>query len=393
MEEGAMGNGIGQDSELEAPECMVSPPSSLRPIGSLPVLWQHAACTSNPHGTAAPLLYERMESVAANLECMAALSVKSVILSPRTSHTATIVIMASFTNSFVVFSIISLLACSINAQLSPNFYASTCPNVQNIVRVEMVQAVIREPRLGASILRLFFHDCFVNVGFQCLAQGCDASILLDDTATFTGEKNALPNQNSVRGFEVIDTIKTRVEATCNATVSCADILALAARDGVVLLGGPSWTVPLGRRDARTANQSAANNDLPAPFANLSALISGFAAKGLNADDMTALSGSHTIGQAQCFTFRSRIYNDTNIDPNFAATRRSTCPVSGGDSNLGPLDIQTMNKFDNKYYENLEAQRGLFHSDQELFNGGSQDALVRAIVLIMPCFSEISLLLW
>lgn len=97
-------------------ECMVSPPSSLRPIGSLPVLWQHAACTSNPHGTAAPLLYERcekirtlagpflwcptflilrvilfsMESVAANLECMAALSVKSVILSPRTSHTATV---------------------------------------------------------------------------------------------------------------------------------------------------------------------------------------------------------------------------------------------------------------------------------------------------------------
>ncbi|CBI22008.3 unnamed protein product, partial [Vitis vinifera] len=144
----------------------------------------------------------------------------------------------------------------------------------------MVQAVIREPRMGASILRLFFHDCFVN--------GCDASILLDDTATFTGEKNALPNQNSVRGFEVIDTIKTRVEAACKATVSCADILALAARDGVVLLGGPSWTVPLGRRDARTANQSAANNDLPAPFANLSALISGFAAKGLNADDMTAL---------------------------------------------------------------------------------------------------------
>ena len=44
-------------------ECMVSPPSSLRPIGSLPVLWQHAACTSNPHGTAAPLLYERCEKI------------------------------------------------------------------------------------------------------------------------------------------------------------------------------------------------------------------------------------------------------------------------------------------------------------------------------------------
>jgi hypothetical protein len=68
-----------------------------------------------------------------------------------------------------------------------------------------------------------------------LLQGCDGSILLDDTATFTGEKNANPNRNSARGFEVIDTIKTRVEAACNATVSCADILALAARDGVVLV--------------------------------------------------------------------------------------------------------------------------------------------------------------
>lgn len=66
-------------------------------------------------------------------------------------------------------------------------------------------------------------------------QGCDGSILLDDTATFTGEKNAGPNINSARGFDVIDTIKTQVEAACKATVSCADILALASRDGVNLV--------------------------------------------------------------------------------------------------------------------------------------------------------------
>ena len=66
-------------------------------------------------------------------------------------------------------------------------------------------------------------------------QGCDGSILLDDTPTFTGEKNAFPNRDTARGFEVIDKIKTEVEATCKNTVSCADILALAARDGVDLV--------------------------------------------------------------------------------------------------------------------------------------------------------------
>lgn len=58
---------------------------------------------------------------------------------------------------------------------------------------------------------------------------------MDDTATLTGEKDAFPNRNSLRGFDVIDTIKTRVEAACKDTVSCADILALVARDGTVLV--------------------------------------------------------------------------------------------------------------------------------------------------------------
>lgn len=278
---------------------------------------------------------------------------------------------------FFAVSIISLLACSsANAQLSLNFYAQTCRNLPTIVRDVMRQTVAREPRMAASILRLFFHDCFV--------QGCDGSILLDDTATFTGEKNALPNRNSARGFEVIDAIKTRVEAACKNTVSCADILALAARDGVVLLGGPSWQVPLGRRDSRTASLSAANSDLPSPFADLATLIARFTAKGLTARDMTVLSGGHTLGVSQCSLFRNRIYNETNIDPNFAATRRATCPASGGDTNLAPFD-NTPTRFDNSYYRNLVAQRGLLHSDQQLFNGGSQDATVRAYSISAAIF--------
>jgi peroxidase len=58
---------------------------------------------------------------------------------------------------------------------------------------------------------------------------------LDDTATLQGEKNAGPNAGSLRGFEVIDTIKSQVEASCGGVVSCADILALAAKDSVNLV--------------------------------------------------------------------------------------------------------------------------------------------------------------
>jgi len=145
------------------------------------------------------------------------------------------------------------------------------------------------------------------------------------------------------------------------------------------LGGPSWAVPLGRRDATTASQSAANTDLPPPTANVTTLISLFATKGLNARDMTALSGAHTIGQARCTTFRAHIYNETNINPNFAASLQASCPgpASGtGNDNLAPLDLQSPNRFDNGYFQGLMAKRGLLHSDQELFNGGSQDGLVR-----------------
>ncbi|KAE8713471.1 Peroxidase 4 [Hibiscus syriacus] len=225
--------------------------------------------------------------------------------------------------------------------------------------------------MGASLVRLFFHDCFVN--------GCDGSLLLDDTSSFTGEKTAAPNNNSVRGFEVVDAIKAQVEKVCPGVVSCADILALAARDSVVILGGPDWDVKLGRRDSKTASFSAANSGvIPPPTATLGQLINRFNARGLSAKDMVALSGAHTIGKARCVLFRNRIYNETNIDGSFAKIRQSSCPrTSGsGDNNLAPLDVETQNSFDLKYFINLLNKKGLLHSDQILFNGGSTDSLVK-----------------
>uniref|UniRef100_A0A453HNR4 Plant heme peroxidase family profile domain-containing protein n=1 Tax=Aegilops tauschii subsp. strangulata TaxID=200361 RepID=A0A453HNR4_AEGTS len=92
-------------------------------------------------------------------------------------------------------------------------------------------------------------------------------------------------------------------------------------------------------------------------------------------------GAHTIGQARCTFFRDHIYNDTNIDSGFARSRQSGCPrtAGSGDNNLAPLDLQTPTTFENDYYKNLVQKRGILHSDQELFNGGAADALVRQYI--------------
>ncbi|KAL3502195.1 hypothetical protein ACH5RR_036644 [Cinchona calisaya] len=275
-------------------------------------------------------------------------------------------------DSFATFASFSLLLLLVTmqceAQLSPTFYESTCPRALSTIRTSIRQAISRERRMAASLVRLHFHDCFV--------QGCDASVLLDETSTIQSEKTALGNNNSARGFEVIEAAKSEVEKICPGVVSCADILTLAARDASEAVGGPTWQVKLGRRDSTTASRSLANSNLPSPFSNLNDLISSFASKGLSARDMVALSGSHTIGQAQCFVFRDRVYsNGTDIDTGFASTRRRQCPRNTGNSNLAPLDLVTPNSFDNNYFKNLMQRKGLLHSDQVLFSGGSTDTVV------------------
>ncbi|CAN1240634.1 Peroxidase 4 [Linum grandiflorum] len=276
------------------------------------------------------------------------------------------------------FCLILLLAVLSSAaatgSLSPEYYLKTCPKAPAIVKAGVAAALKNETRMGASLLRLHFHDCFVN--------GCDASILLDDNATFVGEKTASPNINSTRGFEVIDKIKAQVEESCPGIVSCADILALAAMDSVVYvcLGGPWWEVGLGRRDSITASKEAAEVSLPQPTFNLSDLAGNFWAHGLSLRDMVALSGAHTIGLARCTTFRDHIYKDTDIDPPFAKWLRKICPRIGDDDVLTPLDYRTPLYFDNSYYVNLVNERGLLHSDQELYDDSpSAASIVRIYV--------------
>ncbi|KAG6773896.1 hypothetical protein POTOM_021237 [Populus tomentosa] len=199
--------------------------------------------------------------------------------------------------AFLAFSPICFCGKTTGGYLYPQFYDRSCPKAREIVNSIVAKAVAKEARMAASLLRLHFHDCFVK--------GCDASILLDSTGSITSEKGSNPNRNSARGFEVIDKIKSALEKECPKTVSCADIMALSARDSTVL----------------------------------------FKLQGLNVVDLVALSGSHTIGNARCTSFRQRLYNqsgngkpDYSLQQSFAAQLRNRCPRSGGDQNLFFLDF-------------------------------------------------------
>uniref|UniRef100_A0A6N2M3V8 peroxidase n=1 Tax=Salix viminalis TaxID=40686 RepID=A0A6N2M3V8_SALVM len=211
------------------------------------------------------------------------------------------------------------LSTACQAKLSSSFYDKSCPKAESTIRTAIRAAIARERRMAASLIRLHFHDCFVQVG------------------------------------------------------------------------GPSWAVKLGRRDSTTASRDLANTNLPSFTDSLDELKSRFHKKGLTARDMVALSGwllrptcirwlfnknNIKLLKLNIFVFdRVQIYNASNIDAGFASTRKRRCPRTGGQANLAPLDLVTPNSFDNNYFKNLMRNKGLLHSDQVLFNGGSTDSIV------------------
>ncbi|KAG8088031.1 hypothetical protein GUJ93_ZPchr0010g10305 [Zizania palustris] len=225
--------------------------------------------------------------------------------------------------------------------LSSGFYDETCPSAHDVVRRVIQDARVADPRIPASLIRLHFHDCFVN--------GCDASILLDDDLPAIATEKTVPaNDNSARGFNVIDDIKCELEKACPGVVSCADILALAAQISVQLAGGPRWRVPLGRRDATTTNIPSAE-DLPNFFDPLDKLLRKFHNVGLDHADLVALQGAHTFGRTQClFT-------------------RENCTAGRPADALDNLDDVTPDVFDNKYYGSLLHGIGKLPSDQVMLS--------------------------
>ncbi|MCL7027752.1 hypothetical protein MKW94_021221 [Papaver nudicaule] len=291
---------------------------------------------------------------------------------------------ASSRSSAFIISCVLLLAASsylssslVEAQTTPplvkglswSFYKSNCANLEKIVRDQLQIVFKKDIVQAAGLLRLHFHDCFV--------QGCDGSVLLDGSASGPGEKTAAPNLSlRAEAFKIINDLRARVHKACGRVVSCSDITALAARDAVYLSGGPDYKVPLGRKDGLNfATTEATENNLPAFFSNASVLISDLKAKNLDIIDLVALSGGHTIH-----------WRNKTMDPKFAANLKVTCPKTDT-TNTTVLDIRTPNAFDNKYYTDLVNRQGLFTSDQDLFVNTQTRPIVNSCAANQTLFFE------
>ncbi|KAL5562923.1 hypothetical protein UlMin_032670 [Ulmus minor] len=234
------------------------------------------------------------------------------------------------------------------------FYSESCKRAESIVRATVEDHFKSNPRVAPGLLRMHFHDCFRTNGAN-----------LD-----------------LRGFEVIDDAKSRLEAACPGVVSCADILALSARDSVDLTRGISWKVPTGRRDGRVS--LASDVHLPGPSDTIDVQKQQFQARGLDTQDLVTLVGAHTIGTAACEFFKYRLYNFTNtgngadpkINPSFVAQLRSLCPEKGDGTERVDLDTGSADRFDDDYFENLRDGKGVLESDQRLWNDPSTKTFVQ-----------------
>ncbi|KZV38034.1 peroxidase 43-like [Dorcoceras hygrometricum] len=284
--------------------------------------------------------------------------------------------------------IISYFVGFSQAQLQVGFYAGSCPNAEAIVSGVVQEAVVSDENTAPVLLRLHFHDCFV--------QGCEGSILID-TGAATDERHAFGHQG-VRGFDIIEKAKAQLESACPRTVSCADIVALAARDAVVLAKGPSYEVETGRRDGLVSNLRLAD-DMPDVNDSIQKLKQKFFDKGLTEKDLVLLSTAHTIGTTACFFMGQRLYtfsaesgSDPSINPGFLPELKTACPQSGDINVRLPIDRGSPQTFDKQILQNIMSGFAVLQSDASLYQDGATKSVVDSYLgilspLLGPSFED------
>ncbi|XP_031277676.1 peroxidase 29-like [Pistacia vera] len=243
---------------------------------------------------------------------------------------------------------------NVNGELELQFYKKSCPDAEKLVKEKMRKSMLNDLSTAAAILRLAFHDCQVDVIF-CL---CWIIMVL---------RICIFMNFGIRKLNVINEIKSSLEAICPETVSCADIIQLAAREAVYLTGGPYIKVLTGRRDTVSASKERADKQLPAAYISVDAFIQIFRKKNISLEDGVALMGSHTLGIGHCRNFRERLWptSDPTLSPPFSVMLQTICINPAlSDVSFAQNDA-TIFSFDNQYFIDIQTGRGLLKIDSEI----------------------------
>ncbi|KAK9072773.1 hypothetical protein SSX86_009208 [Deinandra increscens subsp. villosa] len=248
-------------------------------------------------------------------------------------------------------------------ELQLNYYSQTCPNAEEIVKEQVISLYHKHGNTAVSWLRTLFHDCMV--------QSCDASLLLESINGIQSEKISTRNMG-MRNFKYINTIKDALESSCPMTVSCADILALSARDGAVMLGGPRVEMKTGRKDSKVSHLAEIDASLPNHNDSMMYVLARFQSVGIDVEGTVALLGAHSVGRVHCLNIVDRLYPtvDPTMDPNYAKYLMGRCPHPNPDPTVveyARSDRESPMILDNMYYKNLMKNKGLLTVDQELLS--------------------------
>ncbi|PHT32671.1 Peroxidase 65 [Capsicum baccatum] len=248
--------------------------------------------------------------------------------------------------------------------LTLDYYAKTCPKFDQIVSEIVHQKQKDFPVTAAATLRVFFHDCAVD--------GCDASVLIKPNS-FTKPELEHDINHSLAGdaFDLVSRIKTALELSCPGIVSCADILASATRNLIVMIGGPNYKVPLGRKDGLVSQATSVEGKLSRANETMDQMIQKMQGLGINVQEMVALvGGGHSIGFGHCKEFANRIFGkpDPTMNPKLAERLRGMCANYTSNTDMSAfLDVITPGTFDNMLFKNLMKGLGVLGSDQLLLS--------------------------
>ncbi|CAJ1968491.1 unnamed protein product [Sphenostylis stenocarpa] len=265
----------------------------------------------------------------------------------------------------ISFLLLLLLAhfCLGKSQLQLNYYSTSCPKAEDIIKQQVTELYHKHGNTAVSWVRNLFHDCVVK--------SCDASLLLETARDGTVVSEQTSERSfGMRNFKYVSTIKAAVEQECPLTVSCADIVALSARDGISLLGGPSIEMKTGRRDSKESYAKEVEDLIPNHNDSISLVLSRFQAIGIDLEATVALLGAHSVGRVHCVNLVHRLYPtvDTTLDPARAEYLKRRCPTPNPDPKAvlySRNDLKTPMIIDNNYYKNILQHKGLLTVDEEL----------------------------